>query len=108
MTDDMRKQIAAMPLFVAQMRLNWATVPEPEKARYRAAWAEGLRALQPAAAPVAAAAPAEGGKKSVAEMMAEQNRRHNSYMSMSNAMMNSYKIGFNTQANFIGSSYRYW
>jgi 5-hydroxyisourate hydrolase-like protein (transthyretin family) len=60
--------------------------------------------------PAPAAAKESGGatKKSVAEMMAEQNRRHDSYMSMSNAMMNTYKINFNTQANFSGSAYRYW
>jgi hypothetical protein len=103
-TDGMKKQIAAMPMFVAQMRLNWDAVPEPEKAKYRAAWAEGVKALLPAEA----GATTTADKKSVPEMMAEQNRRHSAYMNMSDAMMTSYRTSFNTQANFIGSSYRYW
>jgi serine/threonine-protein kinase len=48
------------------------------------------------------------GKKSVAQLMAEQNRRHDAHMRMSSTMMDSYKIGFNAQANSIGSPYRYW
>ena len=40
--------------------------------------------------------------------MAEQNRRHQAYMSMSNAMMNTYVIDFNAQANWGWNPYRYW
>ncbi|MEI6670073.1 MAG: hypothetical protein WCP29_18145 [Acidobacteriota bacterium] len=109
MPDDLKKQIAGMPLFVAQMRLNWGSLPEAEKAKYRAAWADGVKALLPASAPAGTGAvTAVAGKRSVADMMAEQNRRHNAYMSMSSAMMSTYRTNFNAQANSIGSAYRYW
>lgn len=105
---ELKTQIAGMPLFAAVMRVSWPTLSDGEKAQYRAQWGEQLKTILPAPAAVAAKGSAGGAKPSVAEMMAEQNRRHESYMSMSNAMMNSYKIGFNTQANFSGSAYRYW
>ena len=105
---ELKTQIAGMPLFAAVMRVSWPTLSAAEKAQYRAQWREQLKTILPAPAAVAAKGSVGGAKPSVAEMMAEQNRRHESYMSMSNAMMNSYKIGFNTQANFIGSAYRYW
>jgi hypothetical protein len=112
MPAELKKQIAGMPLFVAQMRLNWEALPEAEKARYRAAWADGVQSLLPAVAPAGtgtvAASGTAAGKRSVAEMMAEQNRRHNAYMSMSSAMMSTYRTNFNAQANSIGSAYRYW
>jgi hypothetical protein len=112
MPAELKKQIAGMPLFVAQMRLNWESLPEAEKARYRAAWADGVKSLLPAVAPAGtgtvAASGTAAGKRSVAEMMAEQNRRHNAYMSMSSAMMSTYRTNFNAQANSIGSAYRYW
>jgi hypothetical protein len=105
--DEMKKQMAAMPLFVAQMRLNWAAIPEPEKAKYRAVWAEALKPLLSSLA----SAPSNntpGGKMSAAEAMAEQNRRFQMHMNTSNAMMDIYKISYNTQANFSGNPYRYW
>lgn len=105
MPAELKQQIAGMPAFVTALRLRWPVMPESEKATLRTQWAEQVKALIPA--PAAAKAPS-AGKKSVAEMMAEQNRRHQSYMNMSDAMMSSYRISFNTQANFIGSSYRYW
>jgi hypothetical protein len=102
MPDELKKQIAGMPLFVAQMRLNWGPLPEAEKANYRAAWADGVKSLLPAGTGAVA------GKRTVADMMAEQNRRHTAYMSMSSAMMSTYRTNFNAQANSIGSAYRYW
>jgi len=105
--DDLKKQMAGMPLFIAQMRLHWPTLAESEKAKYRASWAEAVKTLLPA--PTATVSNATtGGKMSIAEAMAEQNRRHQMHMNTSNAMMDIYKISFNTQANFSGSSYRYW
>lgn len=105
MPDAMKRQMAQMPLFVAQMRLNWPTMPEPEKAKYRSAWAEAVKTLLPAAA---ASNDAAGRKMSTAEAMAEQNRRFQMHMNTSNAMMDIYKISYNTQANFSGNPYRYW
>lgn len=105
--DEMKKQIAQMPLFVAQMRLNWPTMPESEKAKHRSAWVEALKPLLPAPA-TAASNNAAGRKMSTAEAMAEQNRRFQMHMNTSNAMMNIYKISYNTQANFSGNPYRYW
>ena len=107
MTAESKKQIAGMPLYLASLRLTWPTLPEGEKATYRKQWAEQLKALLPAPAPVAANAPA-GGKKSVAEAMAEQNRRHQMHMNTSAAMMDIYKIKFNAAANLAGNPYRYW
>ncbi len=107
MPDAMKQQIAKMPLFVAQMRLNWPAMPEPEKAKYRSAWAEAVKTLLPAPAPVASNNTAVG-KMSAAEAMAEQNRRFQMHMNTSNAMMDIYKISYNTQANFSGNPYRYW
>jgi hypothetical protein len=105
---ELKQQIAGMPLFTAVMRVSWPTLSAAEQAQYRAQWGEQLKSILPAPAAATAKGSAGGAKPSVAEMMAEQNRRHESYMSMSNAMMNSYKISFNTQANFSGSAYRYW
>ncbi len=107
MPDAMKQQIAKMPLFVAQMRLNWPAMPEPEKAKYRSAWAEAVKTLLPAPAPAASDNTA-GRKLSTAEAMAEQNRRFQMHMNTSNAMMDIYKISYNTQANFSGNPYRYW
>lgn len=111
MSAELKQQIAGMPLYASMMRMAWPQLSPEVKARYRAIWAEQLKSLLPAAprtqAP-AAANKAPAGKKSVEEMMAEQNRRHQSYMNMSNSMMDIYKIKFNTQANLGGNSYRYW
>ncbi len=107
MPDGMKKQIAGMPLFIAQMRLHWPTLAESEKAKYRSAWAEAVKTLLPAPADRASDTTA-GGKKSVADAMAEQNRRFQMHMNTSNAMMDMYKISYNTQANFSGNPYRYW
>lgn len=106
MTNELKQQIAGMPLFAAAMRVTWPTLSNDEKAQYRAQWAEQLKALLPA--PAVAAQATGGAKQSVAELMAEQNRRHNAFMSMSNAMMDIHKINFNTQANWGGNPYRYW
>jgi hypothetical protein len=124
MPNEMKQQIAGMPLFVAQMRLNWPTMAESEKAKYRAAWAEALKPLLPP--PADASKPANNGssgnttgsksssskstarKMTAAEAMAEQNRRFRMHMDTSNAMMNIYKISYNTQANFSGNPWRYW
>jgi hypothetical protein len=112
MPDALKKQIATMPLFVAQMRLNWPNLPEPEKAKYRSAWAETTKSLLPTPAPAASnktsGGKTSGGKMSIAEVIAEQNRRHQMHMNTSNAMMNIYKISYNTQANFSGNPWRYW
>jgi len=105
--DDLKKQIAGMPLFIAQMRLHWPTLAESEKAKYRSAWAEAVKTLLPAPAP-AASNNTSGGKMSIAAAMAEQNRRHQMHMNTSNAMMDIYKISYNTQANFSGNPWRYW
>jgi hypothetical protein len=105
--DAMKQQIAQMPLFVAQMRLNWPTMPESEKAKYRSSWAEAVKTLLPAPATASSSNPA-GRKMSTAEAMAEQNRRFQMHMNTSNAMMDIYKISYNTQANFTGNPYRYW
>jgi hypothetical protein len=105
MAPELKQQIAAMPLFVTTMRVAWPAMAESEKAKYRAQWAEQLKPMTP---PAVAAKTSAGGKKSVAEMMAEQNRRHNAYMSTSNAMMDIYKIRFNAQATLGGNPYRYW
>jgi hypothetical protein len=107
MPDALKQQIAGMPLFIAQMRLNWPTLPEREKAKYRSTWAEAVKMLLPAPA-AAASNNMAGGKTSIADVMAEQNRRHQMHMNTSNAMMNIYKISYNTQANFSGNPYRYW
>ena len=112
MPDAMKQQIATMPLFVAQMRLNWPTMPEPEKAKYRSAWAQALKPLLPAPAPAASnntfSGKTSSRKMSAAEAMAEQNRRFRMHMNTSNAMMDIYKLSYNTQANFSGNPWRYW
>jgi hypothetical protein len=108
MAAELKQQIAGMPLFAALMRVGWPTLSGDEKAQCRAQWGEQLKTILPAPAPATAKGSGGGARQSVAEMMAEQNRRHLSYMNMSNAMMNSYRIRFNTQANFSGSPYRYW
>jgi hypothetical protein len=93
MAAELKQQIAGMPLFAALLRVSWPTLSDGEKA------------ILPA--PAAAQASGSGAQPTVAEMMAEQNRRHSSYMNMSNAMMNSYRISFITQANLSGSPCRY-
>jgi hypothetical protein len=104
MPQEMKQQIAAMPLFVATMRLAWPALAEPEKAKFRSEWAGQVQALMPPASqPVAT----EAGKKSVAEMMAEQNARHQMFMNMSSAMMGIHQMNFNTISNFSGGPYRY-
>ena len=108
MSVELKKQIAGMPLFAAVMQVSWPTLSAAEKAQCRTQWAEQLKTVLPAPAAVAAKGSGGAAKATVAEMMAEQNRRHAAYMSMSNAMMDTYKIKFNTQANFSGSAYRYW
>jgi hypothetical protein len=110
MTAELKRQIAGMPMQAALLRVSWPALSNQQKAQYRAQWAEQLKTLLPAQAPApqTSTAAAGGGKQSVAEMMAEQNRRHQSYMNMSNAMMDIYKIKFNTLANWSGSPYRYW
>ncbi|MGC9971853.1 MAG: hypothetical protein ABSE56_14830 [Bryobacteraceae bacterium] len=110
MTAELKQQIAGMPMQAALLRVAWPALSTEQKTQYRAQWAEQLKTLLPAQAPAAQASKgaAGGGKQSVAEMMAEQNRRHQSYMNMSNAMMDIYKIKFNTLANWGGSPYRYW
>jgi hypothetical protein len=105
---ELKKQIAGMPLFAAVMQVSWPALSNDQKAQYRAQWAEQLKTILPAPVPVAAKSSAGAAKMSVSEMMAEQNRRHSAYMSMSDAMTNTYKIDFNTQANMSGSAYRYW
>lgn len=110
MTAELKQQIAGMPMQAALLRVSWPALSDEQKAQYRVQWAEQLTTLLPAQAPAqqASQGPAGGGKQSVAEMMAEQNRRHQSYMNMSNAMMQSYRTSFNTLANWGGSPYRYW
>jgi hypothetical protein len=109
MSAALKQQIAGLPLFMATMRVAWPQLSESVKAQYRAQWAEELKPLLPAAPPEASPSrPASSaGRSSVAQAMAEQNRRHQAYMNMSNAMMNAYKTNFNTQANFIGGAYQY-
>jgi hypothetical protein len=110
MSAALKQQIAGLPLFMATMRMAWPRLSESVKAQYRAQWAVELKPLLPAAPPDAAPSrqATSGGRTSVAQAMAEQNRRHQAYMSMSSAMMSVYRTNFNTQANFSGSAYRYW
>jgi hypothetical protein len=118
MSAELKQQIAGMPLWASTMRMAWPELSADVKAKYRTLWAGQLKSMLPAAAEAKAApnrsqAPAAasrtpGGKKSVAEMMAEQNRRHQSAMQTSAWMMEIHKIKFNTQANWSGSPYRYW
>jgi hypothetical protein len=107
MNDALKQQIAAMPLFIAQMRLNWPKLPETQKAKYRSAWAEAVKTLLPAPAP-ATASNRSGGKMSVAEVMAEQTRRHQNAMDTSSFMRSMATMSYNTSANFSGNPWRYW
>jgi hypothetical protein len=107
MSDDMKKQMAGMPLFVAQLRLQWPALAASEKAKYRATWAEAINTLLPAATPSASNGTATG-KKSIGEMMAEQNRRHESAMNTNSFMRNMATLSYNTSANFSGNPWRYW
>ena len=107
MTDALKQQIAGTPLFIAQMRLSWPTLPEPQKAKYRLAWAEAVKSLLPAPGP-AASNKTPSGKMSVAEVMAEQNRRHQNSMDTSSFMRNIATMSYNTSANFSGNPWRYW
>ena len=107
MTDALKQQIAGTPLFIAQMRLSWPTLPEPQKAKYRSAWAEAVKSLLPAPGP-AASNKTPSGKMSVAEVMAEQNRRHQNSMDTSSFMRNIATMCYNTSANFSGNPWRYW
>jgi hypothetical protein len=66
-----------------------------------------VKALLPAPTPAAANNRA-GGKMSVAQVMAEQNRRHQNSMSTSNFMRNMATMSYNTSANFSGNPWRYW
>jgi hypothetical protein len=109
MAADLKQQIAGMPLYESTMRMAWPELSAEVKTKYRALWAEQLKAMLPATAQAPAAGSlAAGDKKSVAEMMAEQNRRHQATMNTNAWMMDIYRIKFNTQANWGGSSYRYW
>lgn len=116
MSADLKQQIAGMPLFMATMRMSWPRLSDRVKAQCRAQWAEQLKGLLPApssaSASQGAGAPAVGGsvagKQSIAEMMAEQNRQHQMFMSMSNTMMRIHQSNFNIMANWSGSPYRYW
>jgi hypothetical protein len=109
MSADQKQQIAGMPLYATTMRMAWPELSGDVKAKYRALWAEQLKSMLPSAAEAPAASNrAAGGKKSVAEMMAEQNRRHQATMRTNDWMMDIYRIKFNTQANFGGNPYRYW
>jgi hypothetical protein len=90
------------------LRMSWPTLSESEKAIYRRQWAEQVKPLLPAPAPVAAETPAGGARRSSAELMAEQNRRHQAAMRTNDWMMDMWRIKFNTQANWSGSPYRYW
>jgi hypothetical protein len=107
MSAEMKQQIAGMPLYSTMMRIAWPELSEEVKAKYRTLWAGQLKSWLPAPAP-AAANTASGRKLSTAEVMAEQNRQFQMRMNTSNAMMDIYKISYNTQANFSGNPYRYW
>jgi hypothetical protein len=109
MAADLKQQIAGMPLWASTMRMAWPELSAKVKTKYRALWAEQLKAMLPATAQASATQnTAAGGTKSVAEMMAEQNRRHQNTMNTNAWMMDIYRIKFNTQATWSGSSYRYW
>lgn len=109
MSAELKQQIAGMPLWTSTMRIAWPELSADVKAKYRSLWAGQLKSMLPVAAQAPAAANrAAGGKKSVAEMMAEQNRRHQATMRTNDWMMDIYKIKFNTQANWGGNPYRYW
>ncbi len=109
MSAELKQQIAGMPLFSAAMRVTWPSLSNDEKAQYRTQWREQLKTLLPTApSPAAASGVASAPGQSVAEMMAEQNRRHQLFMSMSNGLMEIHKMNFNTMANWSGSPYRYW
>ncbi len=107
MSAEIKQQIAGMPLWSAMMRMSWPELSEEVKAKYRTLWAGQLKSLLPAPAP-AASNDTAGRKMSTGEAMAEQNRRFQMHMNTSNAMMDIYKISYNTQANFSGNPYRYW
>jgi hypothetical protein len=109
MSADLKQQIAGMPLWASTMRMAWPELSGEVKAKYRSLWAGQLKSMLPVAAQAPVAEnKAAGGKKSVAEMMAEQNRRHETAMRTNAWMMDIYKIKFNTQANWGGNPYRYW
>ena len=109
MSADLKQQIAGMPLYASTLRMAWPKLSDTVKTQYRTLWAEQLKAMLPAAAPAPSSAnTAPGGKKSAAEMMAEQNRRHQATMRTNDWMMDIYKIKFNTQANLGGNTSRYW
>lgn len=120
MSVELKQQIAAMPLYMATMRMSWPQLSESVKAQYRAQWTEQFKALLPAQAPAQAQAaapqgnggsPARGtsrGSETVAQMMAEQNRRHEAYMSMSNLQMQSFQSNLNNMNTMSGNPYRYW
>ncbi len=109
MTADLKQQIAGMPLWASMMRMAWPELSAEVKAKYRTIWAGQLREMLAAAGETpSVGTTTAGAKRSVAEMMAEQNRRHQVTMSTNAWMMEIYRIKFNTQANFGGSSYRYW
>jgi hypothetical protein len=108
MSAELKQQIAGMPLWALSMRLAWPELSAQEKAKHRSLWAEQLKSMLPAAAQAPAAeSTAACGKKSAADMMAEQNRRHQAAMQTNNWMMEMWKIKFNTQANWGDSPWRY-
>ncbi len=118
MSAEQKQQIAGMPLWASMMRMAWPKLSADVKAKYRSLWAGQLKAMLPVAAeapaaanrsqPAAAANRAPAGNKSVAEAMAEQNRRHQSAMRTNDWMRNISTLSYNTQANFSGNPWRYW
>lgn len=103
MSEELKLQIAAMPLFVATMRVAWPEMPEAEKAKLRTAWAGQVQALLPPAGTATSGA----GQESVAQMMAKENLRHQMFMSMSNTLMSIHQSNFNMMSNWGGGPYRY-
>lgn len=119
MSAEQKQQIAGMPLWASMMRMAWPQLSADVKAKYRTQWAGQLKSMLPAAAaqePAAAnrsQSPAAsnktpGGKMSVAEVMAEQNRRHQRAMQTNDWMRNIATMSYNTSANFSGNPWRYW
>jgi hypothetical protein len=118
MSAEQKQQIAGMPLWAAMMRMAWPQLSAEVKGKYRTLWAGQLKDMLPAAAeapaaanryqPTVAANRAPAGRKSVEEMMAEQNRRHQRAMQTNDWMRNISTISYNTSANWSGNPWRYW
>ncbi len=87
-----QEQLAKMPLYWAVTRVAWPMLPEAERARYRADWAESLRASASAAAePTEAAESSEApepaqttgasdAKERIEKLRAIRNSAHNFMM----------------------------